>query len=106
MAGNAFTQASLRKTEAALKAAELKTAAAASTAEHKGAVVVASEMAARAPVDTGRLQASIRAEGSSAVADTPYALYQEPFAGPAARAAEPNTIAAMIAVFRAALGGR
>jgi len=106
MANNAFTASSLHRTEAALKLAAVKTAAAAPAAEHQGAVVVAQEMAARAPVLTGKLQRSIRAEGSSAVADTPYALYQEPFAGPAARAAEPRTIGAMIAVFRAALGGK
>jgi hypothetical protein len=66
-------------------------------------------------VRTGRLRASIRAEGSSAVADVPYAIpvdrgtvnmSAQPFAEAGAKAAEPQVVAAMIAVFRTALGGR
>lgn len=106
MAKTVFTATSLKRTELAIKAAGLKTAAAAPSAEHSGAEIVAREMAARAPVDTGRLRASIHAEGSSAVADTPYAIYVEPFAGAAAQAAKNGVEVAMIAVFRAALGGK
>jgi hypothetical protein len=106
MAKTVFTAESKRRTEIALKTAGLKVAAAASTAEHAGAEPVAREMAARAPVDTGRLRASIHAEGSQAVAGVDYALYVEPFAAAAADAAAHEVEAAMIAVFRAALGGK
>lgn len=102
-----LTAKSVARTKVALKAAALKLDVAAPTAEHAGAERVAAEMAARAPVDTGKLKASIHAEGSSAVADVPYALYVQPvFAGAAAQAAETQVEAAMIAVFRTALGGR
>lgn len=115
MAGTGFTARSMAQTKAALKAAEVKVAAAAPTAENAGAGVVAREMQSRAPVRTGALRASIHAEGSSAVADVPYAIpvdrgtdhmAAQPFAETGAKAAEPGVVAAMTAVFRTALGGR
>ena len=101
-----FTSQSVARTKLALKEAEIKLVAATPTAEHAGAEAVAREMQARAPVDTGRLRASIHADGSEAVADAPYALYVEPFAGAAAQAAKHEVEASLIAVFRAALGGK
>jgi len=105
----------MERTTLALKGAELKVAAAAPTAENAGAEIVAREMQARAPVRTGRLRGSIHAEGSAAVADVPYAIpvdrgtdhmAAQPFAEDGAKAAERGVEAAMIAVFRTALGGR
>lgn len=114
MARNTFTAASLKRTNLALKTAQVKVAAAAPTAENRAAEQVARQMAARAPVRTGRLRASIRAEGSSAVAEAPYAIpvdrgtenmAAQPFAEDGAKAAAPEVVATMAAVFKAALGG-
>jgi len=114
MAGNTFTAASLKRTNLALKAAQLKVTAAAPTAENRGAQQVAQAMAARAPVRTGRLRASIHAEGSQAVATADYATpvdrgtdhqAPQPFAEEGARAAAPAVATTMAAVFKAALGG-
>lgn len=89
--------------------------AAAPAAEHASAEVVARNMQARAPIRTGRLRASIHAEGSSAIADTPYAIPvdrghgpvpAQPYAEEGAEASYREIESAMIAVFRTALGGR
>jgi len=110
-----FQARSLEKTEAALKTARLKLEAAAPAAEKAGAEIVAHKMQDRAPVRSGRLRGSIHAEGSSAVADAPYAIpvdrgtvhmRAQPFAEDAADASTREIEAAMIAVFRTALGGR
>jgi hypothetical protein len=101
-----FTAQSIERTKLALKAAGLKLAVATPAAERSGAEIVAAEMRSRAPVDTGRLRGSIRPDGSSAIAAAPYAVYVDPFAAAAADAAMPRVEAAMIAVFRTALGGK
>jgi hypothetical protein len=101
-----FTATSMQKTKLAIKVAGLKIAAASGSAENAGAQAVARAMQAKAPVDTGKLRASIHADSSSAVADAPYALYVEPFAAAAAMSAAHEVEATMIAVFRAALGGK
>ena len=111
---NTFTAASLKRTNAALRTAQLKVAATAPKAEGLGATEVAKQMAARAPARTGRLRASIRADGSSAVAQVPYAIpvdrgtvnmAAQPFAEDGAQAAVPAVAATMAAAFKAALGG-
>ncbi len=115
MTGSSFTAASLKRTQVALKLAEAKVRATAPTAEERSAEQVAQAMAARAPVNTGALKRSIHAEGSSALADVRYAIpvdrgtvnqAPQPFAESGAKAAEPQVIATMVAVFRAALGGK
>lgn len=98
-----------------MKEAEFKVAEAAPSAEHDGAEVVAANMRLRVPVRTGRLRASIHAEGGSAVADVSYAvpvdrgtiyMRAQPYAEAAARASYGGIEASMIARFRKALGGR
>lgn len=93
--------------EAALKAKlaalEVRMQAAAEPAEASGAQVVARQMAATAPRDTGHLAASIGVDGSSAVATASYAIYAPPFAAAAAHQAEPAVVAAMSAVVKAAV---
>ena len=110
-----ITAGSLARTKLAFKEAQAKLAVSASTAENAGAQVVAREMATRAPVRTGRLRASIHTEGSEAVAAVNYAvpvnsgtinMAAQPFATEGAKAATHEVEAAMIAVFRAALGGK
>lgn len=109
-----YTPTSLRNTQLAFRRAQAKLAAAASKAEAAGAAEVAREMAARAPVQTGKLKASIRAQGSSAVATAPYAVFvdkgtgdtrAQPFAEEGVKAATSKVEEAMAAVFRTALGG-
>jgi Bacteriophage HK97-gp10, putative tail-component len=103
------------KTKLALKEAEFKVDAAAPRAEEVSARIVALNMQARAPVDTGYLRNSIRVEGSKAMATARYAVpvdrgtathRAQPFAEEAAEASRSGVIAAMTAVFRTALGGR
>jgi hypothetical protein len=105
----------VERTEAALKLAQVKLEAASSPAEHASAGIVARNMQARVPVRTGRLRASIRAEGSKANADVSYAIPVDrgttfmrarPYAEEAAQASIPEIVATMTAAFRAALGGR
>jgi hypothetical protein len=105
----------VERTKLALKAAALKLDAAAPAAEHGSAEIVARNMVARVPVRTGRLRASIRADGSSAIADVSYAIpvdrgttfmRAQPYAEEAAKASTAEIVAEMTAVFRAALGGR
>jgi hypothetical protein len=95
------------KGEAALKAKlaalEVRMAAAAVPAEEAGAQMVARQMAATAPVDTGKLASSVGVSGSSAVATAPYAVYAPPFAAAAAHQAEPAVVAAMTAVIKTAV---
>ena len=57
-----FTEASVQQTRAALAKAVRAIESAAPRAERNGAAVVAAEMKARAPVDTGHLRTSIRVE--------------------------------------------
>lgn len=108
-----FSRGSLQRTEAALRAAGRKLDAAAPAAEHAGAGIVARNMQARAPFRTGRLRGSIRADGSSAVADVPYAIPVDRGHGsaPATHYAEDGAdsssagvVTAMVAIFRTALG--
>jgi HK97 gp10 family phage protein len=105
----------IEKTKVALTKAVAKVEAAAPGAEHAGAEIVAGQMRNRAPVRTGTLKNSIRAEGSAAVATVPYAIpvdrgtvnmAAQPFAEEGAKAAESEVEAAMASIFRAALGGR
>lgn len=109
------TQGSLDRTKVALREAAIKVDVAAPTAEHAGASVVATEMTSRAPVRTGKLRSSIHAEGGEAIAAVSYAIPVNsgtinmaaiPFATDAVHAATGEVEAAMIAVFRTALGGR
>jgi len=110
-----FRPGSLEKTQAALRAAGRKLDAAAPSAEAAGAKIVARNMAARAPVRTGHLRGSIRAEGSSAVADASYAIPVDRghgtvpaslYAEEGADASRGGITAEMAAIFRTALGGR
>lgn len=110
-----FTPDSVRATLAALHRATAKVEGAAHIAENRGAEVKALHMKSRAPVDTGTLRDSIHVEGSSAVASAPYAIPvdkgtsiptpAQPFAEDTP-ASHKGIEAAMVAVFRAALGGR
>jgi len=102
-------------TKHALTEAVRKVEAAVPRAENVSAEVVAQQMRGRVPVRTGRLKASIRAEGSSAIADVSYAIpvdrgttfmRAQPYAEAAAEASHTMIEAAMTAVFRTALGGR
>lgn len=110
-----FRRGSLARTQAALKLAEAKIRAAAPSAENASAEIVARNMRARAPVRTGHLRDSIRAEGSSAAAETPYAIPvdrghdqvpAQPYAEQGAEASTSEIVATMTAIFRTALGGR
>jgi len=65
------------KVRAALVRVQLEAEAAAPVAENAMARVVAGRARALAPRATGRLAASIRAEGSEAKADISYARFQE-----------------------------
>jgi hypothetical protein len=105
----------VERTKAALKLAQVKLEATAPAAEHASAEIVARNMQARVPVRTGRLRASIRADGSSASADVSYAIpvdrgttfmRAQPYAEDAAKASIPEIVATMTAAFRTALGGR
>jgi hypothetical protein len=105
----------VERTEAALKLAQVKIEAASVPAEHASAEIIARNMQVRVPVRTGRLRASIRAEGSEASANVSYAIPVDrgttfmrarPYAEEAAKASIPEIVAAMTAAFRAALGGR
>lgn len=108
-------RASLARTEAALRLAQRKIELTAPVAEHASAEIVARNMQARAPVRTGHLRASIHAEGSAAVAETPYAVPvdrghdnvpADPYAEGGAQASMGGITMTMAAIFRRALGGR
>lgn len=102
-------------TKRALKLAALKLEAASPAVEHAGAEIVAGHMRQVVPVRTGRLRASIRADGSSAIADVSYAIpvdrgttfmRAQPYAETGAKASYAEIEAEAIAIFRKALGGR
>lgn len=106
----------MAKTKAALQRVALEIEAATPAAVDAGGGVIAREMLARIPRDTGRSAAGIRVEVSGDTAsvgtDTDYDRFvqqgtrnmsAQPYGEDAAVAAAPGVIGAMLAVYRAAI---
>lgn len=115
-----FTLRGVAQTKAALAKVQVEIEAASPTAVSEAGKVVASAMSSRAPRDTGRLVSLLAVEtdslGEGATAkvgsDASYDRFvqkgtrnmgAQPYGEDAAQAAAPGVVAAMIAVYRAAL---